>query len=240
MNQAKVHRIRTRISAIFSLILVAFLVALCYAIPLGQDDSRKGGTQSQHVKVKGGGKGLNISYRFRDVNDTQLVAAQRYGIVPLRTRDGLDSVASQLIKIESSRAFKVDCLTHSVPYLTPSASELLNTIAANFQAKLQQQGFAQYQFIVTSMLRTSEDVRKLLRVNRNAVKNSCHLYGTTFDIAYNCFEKIDSMPDFDGADASYKVLLNTLGETLRELRDDNRCYVKFERGQPCYHITTRQ
>lgn len=90
------------------------------------------------------------------------------------------------------------------------------------------------------MLRTSDDVKKLLRVNRNAVKNSCHLYGTTFDIAYNCFEKIDSMPDFDGADASYKVLLNTLGETLRELRDANRCYVIFERGQPCYHITTRQ
>ena len=240
MNMEKAHRLRTRVLACFSVILVAFLVIICYAIPLGQDDTRKSGTQGQRVKVRGGSAGLNALYRFKDVNDTQIVAAQQFGIVPLSTRAGVDSIASQLIKIESSRAFRVDSLTHSVPYLTPSASDLLNTIATRFQAKLQAQGLAQYQFIVTSMLRTSDDVRRLRRVNRNAVRNSCHMYGTTFDIAYNCFEKIDSVPDFEGADATHRVLLNTLGETLKELRDDGRCYVKFERGQPCYHITTRQ
>lgn len=240
MNKEKAHRTRTRLLAILSVMIVALLVVLCYAIPLGQDDSRKGNQKEHRVKVRGGSAGLNALYRFKDVNDTQIVAAQQFGIVPLDSRDGVDSIASQLIKIESSNAFRLDSLTHSVPYLTPSASELLNTIAANFQAKLQEKGFTQYQFIVTSLLRTSDDVRKLRRVNRNAVKNSCHMYGTTFDIAYNCFERIDSLPDFTGNDASHKVLINTLGETLKELRDSNRCYVKFERGQPCYHITTRK
>jgi len=240
MNKGKHNRTITRVTAILSVMLVALLVVICYAIPLGHDDTRKPGSQVQRVEVRGGSAGLNALYRFKDVNDTQIVAAQQFGIVPLSTRAGVDSIASQLIKIESSRAFRVDSLTHSVPYLTPSASDLLNTIATRFQAKLQAQGLAQYQFIVTSMLRTSDDVRRLRRVNRNAVKNSCHMYGTTFDIAYNCFEKIDSVPDFEGADATHRVLLNTLGETLKELRDDGRCYVKFERGQPCYHITTRQ
>lgn len=240
MNKGKHNRTITRVTAILSVMLVALLVVICYAIPLGHDDTRKPGSQVQRVEVRGGSAGLNALYRFKDVNDTQIVAAQQFGIVPLSTRAGVDSIASQLIKIESSRAFRVDSLTHSVPYLTPSASDLLNTIATRFQAKLQAQGLAQYQFIVTSMLRTSDDVRRLRRVNRNAVRNSCHMYGTTFDIAYNCFEKIDSVPDFEGADAIHRVLLNTLGETLKELRDDGRCYVKFERGQPCYHITTRQ
>ena len=240
MNKGKHNRTITRVTAILSVMLVALLVVICYAIPLGHDDTRKPGSQVQRVEVRGGSAGLNALYRFKDVNDTQIVAAQQFGIVPLSTRAGVDSIASQLIKIESSRAFRVDSLTHSVPYLTPSASDLLNTIATRFQAKLQAQGLAQYQFIVTSMLRTSDDVRRLRRVNRNAVRNSCHMYGTTFDIAYNCFEKIDSVPDFQGADATHRVLLNTLGETLKELRDDGRCYVKFERGQPCYHITTRQ
>ncbi len=240
MNKGKHNRTITRVTAILSVMLVALLVVICYAIPLGHDDTRKPGSQVQRVEVRGGSAGLNALYRFKDVNDTQIVAAQQFGIVPLSTRAGVDSIASQLIKIESSRAFRVDSLTHSVPYLTPSASDLLNTIATRFQAKLQAQGLAQYQFIVTSMLRTSDDVRRLRRVNRNAVRNSCHMYGTTFDIAYNCFEKIDSVPDFEGADATHRVLLNTLGETLKELRDDGRCYVKFERGQPCYHITTRQ
>lgn len=239
MKKANRNRTRTRILAICSVMVVALLVVLCYAIPLGQDDSRKSNTP-QRIKVRGGSGYLNASYRFKDVNDTQIVAAQQFGIVPLSSRNGLDSIIPSLIKIESSNAFKVDSLTHSVPYLTPSASDLLNTIATNFQMKLQQQGLAQYQFVVTSLLRTGDDVRKLRRVNRNAVKNSCHMYGTTFDIAYNCFEKVDSLPDFEGADASHKVLINTLGETLKELRDANRCYVKFERGQPCYHITTRQ
>ena len=240
MNKGKHNRTITRVTAILSVMLVALLVVICYAIPLGHDDTRKPGSQVQRVEVRGGSAGLNALYRFKDVNDTQIIAAQQFGIVPLSTRAGVDSIASQLIKIESSRAFRVDSLTHSVPYLTPSASDLLNTIATRFQAKLQAQGLAQYQFIVTSMLRTSDDVRRLRRVNRNAVRNSCHMYGTTFDIAYNCFEKIDSVPDFEGADATHRVLLNTLGETLKELRDDGRCYVKFERGQPCYHITTRQ
>lgn len=240
MNKGKHNRTITRVTAILSVMLVALLVVICYAIPLGHDDTRKPGSQVQRVEVRGGSAGLNALYRFKDVNDTQIVAAQQFGIVPLSTRAGVDSIASQLIKIESSRAFRVDSLTHSVPYLTPSASDLLNTIATRFQSKLQAQGLAQYQFIVTSMLRTSDDVRRLRRVNRNAVRNSCHMYGTTFDIAYNCFEKIDSVPDFEGADATHRVLLNTLGETLKELRDDGRCYVKFERGQPCYHITTRQ
>lgn len=238
MKKANSNRTRTRILALLSIMVISLLAVLCYAIPLGQDDNNK--ENAKRTKVRGGSGNIKALYKFGDVNDTQLVAAQQFGIEPLNTRDGVDSIASRLIKIESSNAFRVDSLTHSVPYLTPGASELLNTIAANFQAKLQQQGLAQYQFIVTSLLRTGDDVRKLRRVNRNAVKNSCHMYGTTFDIAYNCFEKVDSLPDFTGNDASHKVLINTLGETLKELRDANRCYVKFERGQPCYHITTRQ
>ncbi len=241
MKQEIKNRIRARATATLSVLAVALLAVLCYAIPIGQDNSRRStATTENRIKVRGGGAGLNALYRFKDVNDTQLVAAQQFGIEPLSSRDGVDSIASQLIKIESSHAFRVDSLTHSVPYLTSGASELLNTIATNFQAKLQEQGLAQYQFIVTSLLRTNDDVRRLRRVNRNAVRNSCHMYGTTFDIAYNCFEKIDSLPDFEGTDASYKVLVNALGETLKELRDEGRCYVKFERGQPCYHITTRQ
>ena len=240
MNKGKHNRTITRVTAILSVMLVALLVVICYAIPLGHDDTRKPGSQVQRVEVRGGSAGLNALYRFKDVNDTQIVAAQQFGIVPLSTRAGVDSIASQLIKIESSRAFRVDSLTHSVPYLTPSASDLLNTIATRFQAKLQAQGLAQYQFIVTSMLRTSDDVRRLRRVNRNAVRNSCHMYGTTFDIAYNCFEKVDNEPDFEGNDATHRQLVNLLGETLQELRDGGLCFIKFERGQPCFHITTRQ
>lgn len=239
MNDDTHNRNKSRIYATIAAIALAIIVVFCYALNFDQDNSINNNNAKKPIKITGGSRNIRTIYRFTDVNDTQMVAAQQFGIEPLSTRAGVDSIVSQLIKIESSNAFRVDSLTHSVPYLTPGASDLLNTIATNFQEKLQQKGLAQYQFIVTSLLRTSDDVRKLRKVNRNAVKNSCHMYGTTFDIAYNSFEKVDSLPDFEGADATHKVLVNTLGETLKELRDDNRCYIKFERGQPCFHITTR-
>ena len=229
-----------RILATFTAIAVALIVVFCYALPNDYDDSRRT-TPIKRIRVVGGGGSLSSAYRFKDINDTQIVAAQHFGIVPLTKREDIDSILiNQLKRVESSNYYRVDSLTHSVPYLIPSAERLLNTIAVNFQAKLQEKGLAQYQFIVTSLLRTTDDVRKLRRVNRNAVKQSCHMYGTTFDIAYNCFEKVDSLPDFTGDEATHKVLINTLGETLKELRDANRCYIKYERGQPCFHITTRE
>ena len=215
---------------------IALTMILSFALPANNTTPPR-----KITKVTGSVSNLKEIYRFKDVNDTQIVAAQNFGIEPLKSRSQLDSLLiSELWLVESSNILKVDSLTHSVPYLTPGAGVLLYNIATNFQGKLRNQGFAQYRFIVTSLLRTEDDVRRLMKVNRNAVKKSCHMYATTFDIAYNCFEKVDTLADFEGVDASYRILVNTLGETLKELRDSNECYIKFERGQPCFHITTRK
>ena len=182
------------------------------------------------------------SYReaFPDSNAVQLVAARRWGVRPVRDRRDAEDRRSELVFMGASPYYRVDPLQASIPYLVPRASILLQDIGQAFFDSLQVKGVPLHRFIVTSVLRSQADVSRLRRYNPNATEQSCHLYGTTFDIAYNCFEKIDSVPDFEGADATHRVLLNTLGETLKELRDDGRCYVKFERGQPCYHITTRQ
>lgn len=226
----------SRLTITGAALAIAIMMIMAYAIEPETPQPVK-----KPIKVTGGSANLKNIYRFHDVNDTQIVAAQQFGIEPVKTRDDIDSAfTSHLQLIETSNILKVDKLTHSVPYLTPNAAELLYTIANKFQNKLQSQGLAQYQIIATSFLRTEDDVRRLRRVNRNAVINSCHMYATTFDIAYNCFEQVDSMPDFEGSISTHKVLINTLGETLKELRDSDRCYVKFERGQPCFHITTRK
>lgn len=224
-----------RIFVAVTIAAIALMAVMASAFPHDEQVKRT------PVRVTGGSRSLKALYHFGDVNDTQIVAAQQFGIIPLRTRDELDSIViSQLKKVEPSNSLWIEPLTHSVPYLTPGAEDLLNSIATNFQNKLRERGMAQYQIVVTSLLRTDDDVRRLMRVNRNAVRQSCHAYGTTFDIAYNCFQAVDSMPDFEGRAVSHRELINTLGETLKELRDSNRCYVKFERRQPCFHITSRQ
>lgn len=234
MNKENTNKNFSKAAVALSAFVMLIIVIFCCAFTNEQQKNNNPNV------VRGGSRNVKTEFRFRDDNDTHLEAAQQFGITPIATRNDIDSIIMELKMIESSNAFKVDSLTHSVPYLTPAASNLLNDIATHFQAKLQERGLAQYRFVVTSLLRTNDDVWKLVRVNRNAVKNSSHLYGTTFDITYNRFEKVESEPDFEGAEAEHKVLVNILGETLKELRDENRCYVRFERGQPCYHITTRQ
>ena len=86
--------------------------------------------------------------------------------------------------------------------------------------------------MVTSVLRTKEDVEKLRRYNHNATENSCHLYGTTFDIAYNKYSPITRSVRDD-------TLKWVLSEVLKDLRKQGRCHIKYEKRQGCFHITVR-
>ena len=176
---------------------------------------------------------VNVEYRFGDVNSTHLSAAQRHGITPVANRKMLQT--GSLERIKSCDRYKVDGLTHSVPYLTPASEDLLNEIGSRFQQAVKEQGFENHRIIVTSVLRTGEDVRRLRKVNGNASANSAHQYATTFDISYVRFERMS----FDGKSVSNKQLANILGRVLKELRNEGRCYIKYERNQTCFHITSR-
>jgi hypothetical protein len=92
----------------------------------------------------------------------------------------------------------------------------------------------EYKIIVTSVLRTKDDVRRLMKVNSNAVPNSAHCHATTFDLTYRRYEYVD------GKKATSKQLKYILGEVVNRLREKERCYVLYETKQTCLHITVRQ
>ncbi len=126
----------------------------------------------------------------------------------------------------------------SIPYLVPRASLLLNDIARNYLDSLAVKGVPLHKIIVSSVLRTEEDVAKLLRRNPNASDQSCHRFGTTFDICYNRYETV-SPPGEMRRPVSNDTLKWVLSEVLRDLRQQERCYIKYEVKQGCFHITTR-
>ena len=173
-------------------------------------------------------------YRFADINNTHLSAARRVGIKPVANREQLET--NTLSKIRSGNHYTVDCLTHSVPYLTPASAKLLDEIGTRFQKELQDAGFEKHRIIVTSILRTEEDVKALRKTNSNASKNSAHQYATTFDIAYTRFDR----QSLFGKPANNKQLANILGHVLEQLRKEGLCYVKYERKRRCFHITSRR
>lgn len=175
----------------------------------------------------------NYSRTFNDLNDRHLKAARQWGIEPVSAAEVLKRQPGKVEEIKSCRLYAVDPLTHSQPYLVPRAATLLRTIAANFKDSLSSKGLPSYSIIVTSVLRTNESLKKLRRRNLNASANSAHLFGTTFDIAYARFKKSAFR------ETETDKLKSVLAEVLRDLRNEKRCYVRYEYKQGCFHITVR-
>ena len=73
----------------------------------------------------------------------------------------------------------------------------------------------------------------------NASANSAHAYGTTFDVSWKRFEKVEDEDGRPMQDVSSDTLKMVLSEVLRDLKKNGRCYVKYELKQGCFHITTR-
>lgn len=173
---------------------------------------------------------------FPDQNDVQLLAANKYGVSPVQNREEAEHSKGKLVYVGSNPYFYVDKLNNSIPYLVPRASVLLQDIGKAYFDSLQIKGIPLHKIIVTSILRTKDDVAKLRTRNSNATENSCHLYGTTFDVCYNRYKTVQTVsePRREVRNDSLKWVLS---EVLRDMRQANRCLVKYEVKQGCFHIT---
>jgi hypothetical protein len=182
-----------------------------------------------------------VSYKraFNDLNDKHLAVAQAIGVSSVKDRAEADKLKRKLKLIEDNELYSVDSLTHSIPYLVPGAVHLLEDIGKNFLDSLASKGLNPNRIIVTSVLRTEDDVRRLRRVNINASANSVHRYGTTFDVSWKRFDKVEKVNGRPQQSVSSDTLKMVLSEVLRDLKANNRCYVKYELKQGCFHITTR-
>lgn len=181
----------------------------------------------------------NFGRTFGDRNDRQLAVAQAIGIPPIASREVAEKLTDRLVLIDDNEHYSVDSLTHSIPYLIPGAAALLDTIGQNFLDSLACKGLNPNKIIVTSVLRTQGDVKRLRRRNTNASANSTHAYGTTFDISWKRFEKVEDSDGRPLQDVRADTLKLVLAEVLRDLKKADRCYVKYEIRQACFHITTR-
>ena len=183
--------------------------------------------------------GRTFSYKdkFRDLQSKQEQAARAIGLsTPPQNRQQAAKMRSQLTKIKTNDYYIVDSLTHSIPYLVPAAAAELESIGREFADVLQRNGLPHYRFYVTSVLRTKDDIKHLQKSgNINATTNSCHNYGTTFDLAYFRFNKVTRTREYMHQD-NLKLVL---GQVLLNHQRAGKIYVKYEHKQACFHITVR-
>lgn len=172
---------------------------------------------------------------FADMQDVHIEAARKFGLESApETRQSVEDMKRSLVRIEENKYYTISDLSHSVPYLRPNAAKELMTIGKQFQEALKEKGLPKYRIIVTSVLRTEEDVKNLRKSNTNASKDSAHRYGTTFDIWYADYDRISYKSKMDQSD-----LRKVLAEVLQKEQEAGRIYVKYEASQHCFHITTR-
>lgn len=212
--------------------------------------TEEGTTPDKHsskvpMRAIAGGKGrtsaksrfIDYTVVFNDSNHVQLLAAQQWGVSPVKDREDAERRKDELVYMACSPYYDVAHLDASIPYLVPHAAILLQDIGMAFTDSLQARKMPLYRIVVSSVLRTEADVTRLRRSNKNATEQSCHLYATTFDINYTAFSPVGTAREIDG-DTEIR-LKSILGQVLYDLQLQGRCFVKYERRQPCFHITVR-
>ena len=221
-------------------LLTAGLIFAFSACGNGSSDGKMSADNHQIVEdtmVFYPGRTINYKEKFSDLQSKQEQAARAIGLsTPPQNRQEAAKMHSQLTLVKTNDYFVVDSLTHSIPYLVPKAAAELESIGREFADILERNGLPHYRFYVTSVLRTKDDVKRLQKSgNVNATSNSCHCYGTTFDIAYYRYNKVTRTRAYMHED-NLKLVL---GQTLLNHQRAGKIYVKYEHKQACFHITVR-
>lgn len=216
----------------FSLVSILFCCLLFIVSCSSSDKKETVISDKKYTRFSG-----NYNKGFNDLHDLHIEAAKRNGVGPLVSRSDTLKYAAKLVKIPAELdIYKTDKLKHSVPFLTREASILLTDICLNFRDSLISKNMPLYKPIITSITRTDDDVKGLSKRNVNASDNSAHRYGTTFDISWVRYEKMNHADERTRHDGQLKLVL---AQVLHDLRQRDRCYIKHERKQACFHITVR-
>lgn len=177
----------------------------------------------------------SLKQSFNDSNYVHWAEAEQYGIEPLTDTRSHWQLRSPIVKVTTCTDYYIDTLIFSRPYLVPLAAGRLHEIGRRFRDSLSVRGGGDYRIKVTSLLRTPQTIKRLRRRNRNAIDSSVHQLGTTFDISYASF-----IANSAGHARSVDDLKGVLSEVLRAMREEGKIWVKYEVGQPCFHITARK
>jgi hypothetical protein len=163
---------------------------------------------------------------FTDGISVHELAYKKEGIKSQKNSVALRNLESKgvLKKITTNDYYIVRDMDYSDPLLLPKAADLLLNISRLYVSEIEKAGLMYIPFEITSATRTIESIKRLKQDNNNAIKNSAHLKGKTFDIGYINF-------------ANYPRQRALFINVLKALREENKCFVKYEMVQKCFHIT---
>jgi Family of unknown function (DUF5715) len=178
-----------------------------------------------------------FSRRLKDMLPDYIARSSAEGIDKCSNRRELMKKAAkgEVYRTRNSRGFVIEDLTHSYPYLTRDGKILLKEIGRRFRKKVAGTSLRRSDFMVTSVTRTTEAVRKLRKSNTNVSGNSPHFYGNAFDISYVRFRA----RKWFVTDCDKYYLKEALAEVIWQLREEKKCWATYEINQGCFHVVAR-
>jgi len=165
--------------------------------------------------------------------DDYIEISSKQGIEPQDFESNFQKLIreKQLVEVSNSTSFILDTFYYSFPFLTPRSLDFLEEVSELFQNALVNSPLEGTRLVVTSLTRTTETVKKLVRVNRAASSRSSHMNGNSFDISLKKFDFHRPL-----SDCEQTFLRETLGEVLLHQKEKEKCWVTFERFQQCLHV----
>ena len=144
-------------------------------------------------------------------------------------------MTGQLVRVRKGMNYRLENMEHSHPYLTRDSRRLLNEIGRRYGKKIGKDGLKGSKFIITSMTRTSDNIKGLGKTNSNASENSPHLNGNAFDISYARFD----IRKYNVTECDKWYMKEALAEVIYELRKEKKGWATYEKQQGCFHIVSR-
>lgn len=183
------------------------------------------GAAKYRINGKPGAGCSGCDQLFNDVVSDHVQAYENEGISKQQTDKGLIKLEKKgvLKRISTNDFYTIRDMNHALPLLLPKAVVFLDNLSASYQKKCDERKLVYIPFDITSATRSVAAVERLQENNDNAIKNSPHLLGKTFDVSYRSF--------YDHTEQQ-KLFINA----LLELKKANACFVKYERNG-CLHIT---
>ena len=207
-------------------IIITILFVISTTIVLAYKNNIKSFfTNKKTVANVGSGQCKNCSELFNDGVAIQEQAYVNEGIIPVESDEDIVALFNEglLVEIATNDYYAVSNLEHSQPYILPKAKKFIDNLADTYTTYCALDSLKYIPFTITSVTRSKASVNKLMRGNGNAIENSAHLKGKTFDMSYRAFN-------------GNKKQLQQFVDALNTLRTQKKCYVKYEKNG-CLHIT---
>ena len=158
-----------------------------------------------------GYQGLLQDPHTKHIKAAMCLNKEHGSLLPKETFGEIDKLPF-LSTLESTNLLSIGFMEYSTAKLQNKSKRILEEISAAFRERINQHSLPKVKIILTSAIRSRSSQRSLLEKFPNSPVEPPHLYGYSFNISYQNYQKINVFRSSTDGDQLKKLLEETLLE----------------------------